>query len=889
MDDRRVLIVDDDPDVCRLVSRLLEQDGYEPLTASDGIEAMRMVLELSPPLVLTDWCMPNMNGVDLCAALRKHEGVGFLYIVILTGATEPGAIRSAMEAGADDFLYKPVKKEELLLRLRSGFRMAALQADLTRRHREAHLQFARLAVTREKLEEANATLKRMATTDELTGLTNRREAVRFLDEAWARATRHDRPLSCILADIDHFKSVNDVYGHAAGDRVLQEVAKSLADATRTEERVCRVGGEEFLVICADADAKGAAVAAERLRKAVEATQVAFGDTTLNVTLSLGVAQRGVSTPNPDVLLQAADAALYEAKRRGRNRVVRADEPAHVPAPGGALDASPTEAVVDTLSSMTNVLLVDAKEDSSGVEKLLSDVPGHQVSVVRSCRDAEDRLARLSFEVVVLCCDGSEAETLTWIESRRWAGDACRPELMLVVGDALDAGGILQAVDAGVGAIMRRPLAPADFLRRFKELAEAGLTRKALSHSNAVRAEQARAFELMLEFSRDVVSATTLPQLLDRTIQAVAQLTRSRRVSIMLPETDRRYLTIARALGLDRAIVDTVRQPIGRGVAGRVFSEARPIVQSGAGSEPPPGERYLSGSFVSMPLILLHDDGTECVVGVLNVTDHVSRGGLPFFELECLDMVGNIAASAISVMLTRQSRDRAHDSVVFALARLAEHRDNDTGRHLERVTRYSTLLAERLRRMPSFANMIDDAFIRNLERVVPLHDVGKVAIPDHILLKPGALDEHELAVMRTHVEIGTSTIQSVLSRTPGVDFLEMAVEVTSGHHEWYDGNGYPRGLRADEIPLSARIVALADVYDALTTKRTYKPAFSHQKAFGIIRDASGTQFDPAVVDAFCQCHEEFARLAVSLADRTPEAKRRGPAVTGAVSAPIETPA
>jgi putative two-component system response regulator len=141
----------------------------------------------------------------------------------------------------------------------------------------------------------------------------------------------------------------------------------------------------------------------------------------------------------------------------------------------------------------------------------------------------------------------------------------------------------------------------------------------------------------------------------------------------------------------------------------------------------------------------------------------------------------------------------------------------------------------------------------------------VAIPDHILLKPGVLTPEEMAIMRTHTDVGADTIQSVVERTPGADFLEMAAAIARSHHEWYDGSGYPRGLSHDEIPVSARLVALADVYDALTTKRVYKEAFPHEKAVIIITELSGTHFDPVVVEAFLAQEHEFGKLASELVD------------------------
>jgi len=206
--------------------------------------------------------------------------------------------------------------------------------------------------------------------------------------------------------------------------------------------------------------------------------------------------------------------------------------------------------------------------------------------------------------------------------------------------------------------------------------------------------------------------------------------------------------------------------------------------------------------------------------------------------------------------------------MVALAKLAEYRDNDTGRHLDRVTRFCLVLAEALRERDAYRKLIDAQFLYNLERSVPLHDIGKVAIPDEILLFPGRLNDEQMAVMRTHTDTGANTIQALIARAPGVSFLEMATDIARYHHERYDGKGYPTGLKAEAIPLAARITAVADVYDALTTRRVYKEAFSHAKAVEIIREGSGTQFDPAVVEAFLNRQATFAKLAETMADEQP---------------------
>src|SRR5262245_33644176 len=177
----------------------------------------------------------------------------------------------------------------------------------------------------------------------------------------------------------------------------------------------------------------------------------------------------------------------------------------------------------------------------------------------------------------------------------------------------------------------------------------------------------------------------------------------------------------------------------------------------------------------------------------------------------------MAAASVAEIMSSKSRDDARDSVVEALASLAEYRDDNTGQHLTRVTQFSLLLAATLRTVPEFKNQIDDQFMNDLVKAVPLHDIGKVGIPDKILLKNRKLTREEMTIMKQHVDIGVDTIESVRKRVPGATYLKMACDIAAGHHEWYNGEGYPKGLRGNKIPLAARIVALSDVYDALTTE------------------------------------------------------------------------
>jgi putative two-component system response regulator len=202
--------------------------------------------------------------------------------------------------------------------------------------------------------------------------------------------------------------------------------------------------------------------------------------------------------------------------------------------------------------------------------------------------------------------------------------------------------------------------------------------------------------------------------------------------------------------------------------------------------------------------------------------------------------------------------RTHDVTVFALARLAESRDPETGEHLERVRSYCGILTEELSRAGPYRAEVDAEFVETIYRSSPLHDIGKVGIPDVILLKPGQLSDGEFELMKRHTLIGAEVLAEAASVTGG-RFLKMAADIARCHHEHFDGKGYPSGLCGREIPLAARIVALADVYDALTSTRVYKTAFNAEVARSMIQDESGGHFDPAVVEAFQRRFDDFVAV------------------------------
>ncbi len=301
----RVLVAEDNPIFQSMLQNMLGKWGYEAVPVFDGEEALRLLREeKAPRLAILDWMMPRLDGVEVCHRVRALARDHYTYILLLTARTECRDLVQGMEAGADDYVTKPFNSHELRVRLRAGRRILELQEELLR---------------------AREALRRQATHDGLTGVLNRTGIREVLEKELSRARREGTPLSVLLADLDHFKQVNDCHGHMAGDAVLKEAARRMQAGLRCYDALGRYGGEEFLVVLPGCDGAGAAAQAERLRAAVSNRPFAFGGVQIVVTCSLGVAW--TDTPEAakaTLLVHRADEALYAAKNRGRDRVESAD-------------------------------------------------------------------------------------------------------------------------------------------------------------------------------------------------------------------------------------------------------------------------------------------------------------------------------------------------------------------------------------------------------------------------------------------------------------------------------------------------------------------------------------------------------------------------------------
>lgn len=295
-----ILVADDSPVYRKLVEQSLAQDGCTLVFAKNGREALDLFAEHQPALVITDWTMPDISGIELCARIRRDFQQCFAYVILVTSNTEKEQVIEGLTAGADDYLTKPFHPGELLARVRVGRRMIEMNRQIQAQNRQ---------------------LEEMALTDALTGLPNRRAIDLWAARQVHAAARHDFSIWIVMADLDHFKRVNDTYGHEAGDVVLKGFAEILQKNSRRSNMCGRMGGEEFVLVLTHVERENIVVAIERIRKQFQAREFRFDNQTFSATASFGIAGfRGMAPPDFGVLLARADAALYSAKHKGRNRI-----------------------------------------------------------------------------------------------------------------------------------------------------------------------------------------------------------------------------------------------------------------------------------------------------------------------------------------------------------------------------------------------------------------------------------------------------------------------------------------------------------------------------------------------------------------------------------------
>lgn len=383
-------MVDDDAACRRMIAKLLSDAGYTTRQASDGIEAYQAILEEQHSLIVSDWAMPRMDGIELIRNLRTSSLSWYPYVLLLTGIDDR---TTGMKSGADDFLNKPIDRELLLQRVCVGDRIIRLHE--------------RLSEKNARLNEANGRLTELAIKDALSGLLNRRAFFELAQKEWSRSIRYDLSLSCLVVDIDHFKRINDTYGHPAGDSVIRVVGEVVREIFRDSDIMGRYGGEEFSVVLYDCNADAAAAVAERLRQAIESLRIPEIANDFHFSISCGVASRTLDMLCIESLIENADQALLAAKRSGRNRVVRFDDLESISTLGDSRMMEDDEAPPDNEAwavpyQVVNTLLTALKHrDNPTVE--------HSHRVAQLCHELGQHLGfaparRVSLEVAALLHD-----------------------------------------------------------------------------------------------------------------------------------------------------------------------------------------------------------------------------------------------------------------------------------------------------------------------------------------------------------------------------------------------------------------------------------------------------------------------------------------------------
>ena len=305
--DFEIMLVEDSRTQALKFQIMLESHGYHVTVAQNGLEAMNMLLNSQTSIVISDWIMPEMDGSELCRAIRKHDFGNYVYIILLTAKDSKNDIIEGLEAGADDYLTKPVDDAELIARLTTAERVVRLESSLKKRNKEIAL---------------------LSITDPLTKCFNRGYLNDNLPKAFKRAIRYHKDLSIILCDIDYFKNVNDNYGHQVGDVVLKSLVREIDSSLRKDlDWLARYGGEEFLIVLPETNLSGATVVAERFRHKISELVVHTEDRDIKITASFGISainhDEDKSYLTTDDLIKAADRCLYQAKERGRNKCIGA--------------------------------------------------------------------------------------------------------------------------------------------------------------------------------------------------------------------------------------------------------------------------------------------------------------------------------------------------------------------------------------------------------------------------------------------------------------------------------------------------------------------------------------------------------------------------------------
>ena len=671
-----------------------------------------------------------------------------------------------------------------------------------------------------------ARLEREAQTDSLTGLYNHRYFHERLRRELTLASAEHTNVAVVMVDIDDFKKVNDVFGHAVGDEVLAELADHLRATVRAADVVCRIGGEEFAVIVPGSREDQTIALATRLAERLDEVELDLAGT---IAVSIGIAQGPEHAANPRELVACAEAAMMTAKARGKNQVVFFDESDTERPAGGHSRGQDIRSIahLKMLQSLAGKLnrSNDVREIGMSIANELRQlIDYHNCRVF--IREGQELLP-IAFQGELTAPDRTAAQVF-----RTRVGEGLTGHVV-VTGDPLlldDASACEFAVEIPgtakieesiiavplhygsrvTGAIVVSKLGLSQFdeddLRLLQVLA--GHAAVALENARLYEAQrrEAESAKALLEFGRDLAAAEGLERVLERVVEGAAQLLSAPHAALWLQDSATGDLVVRAAVGGTRSIVGD------RVEAGTLTERVEPFVLS----EPPS---------VVAPFVV---EGRWGAIAVASHPD-VEYGGR---ELDLLGGLAHQAKLAIANASSFEGLERTFLSTVEALANALEARDEYTSSHARWITDTALLVGQELG--------LDGETLKRLELGALFHDIGKIGIPNSILLKPGPLTDEERELIETHPELGAKIIAPI-------DQLQDVCGIVRACHERWDGGGYPDRKAGDEIPLEARIIFACDAFHAMTTDRPYRNALDPEEALRRLEDAAGSQFDPRVVD------------------------------------------
>lgn len=699
--------------------------------------------------------------------------------------------------------------------------------------------------------QVRATLEFQAQTDSLTGLWNHRVFHERLRREVVRASAERGTVALLMLDLDDFKRVNDIYGHAVGDQVLAELAIELGATVRQNDAVCRTGGEEFAIIVPTADLAAALVLAERV---AERVALATFDPVGPLTVSIGIAIGPEHAANPRELVACAELAMMTAKARGKSRIVvfhedESERPDALTARTADVRSLAHLKMLHGVSSRLTRLLEIDEIGSTVADELRQLIDYHNCRVF--LRDGDD-LRPIAFRGDLTQGNESALDVLATKVGVGVTGHVAATGEAFLTGDAAHCGighhiegtadieESLLAVPLRygvevVGVLVISKLGLDQFDADDQRLLEvlAGHASVAFVNARLYEAErrEARGAKSLLELSRELSSGMQLDEVVERIARGGARILGVDRTSVWLPEGDSAGSDIiCRGTWSAPGVTGSARvgDRLPAAVASTFDRNPEPFVITFPDYEDLVAEHFpgvLADAYAVVPIDL--DVGWGAIAFALDRADSLDDR-----QLELLSAIAGQAKLALTNALSFETLERTFLSTVEALANALEAKDEYTSTHARWIRDMSVMVGEELG--------LDTATLKRIELGALFHDIGKIGIPSAILSKPGPLTDEEREIIETHPALGEQILAPIVQ-------LEHVRPIVRACHERYDGMGYPDGLAGEEIPLEARIIFVCDAFHAMTTTRPYRDALPADEAHRRLLKAAGSQFDPTVVD------------------------------------------